>query len=210
MTPPALLLPALLLLLGCSGAAEAPPAASPPQGTFEGTTAGGERVVLSLSEQGGTLEAHGEMAGRRVVLAGPVGWSATGSLASDDGAAVAVRLQQVGRSVALTTPHEVIVLDPGGVASEAPSGAWSGRYEATENGVVLAELHVTHTGSLLSGGGQILGDAVALTARLSGERRARGSLLYADGSQIAFAATRDGEGTISLSGLSAPLELVSR
>jgi hypothetical protein len=210
MMRPAALFPALVLLLGCHGTPESPSAASPPSGTFEGTTAGGEPVVLSLGEQGGTLEAHGELAGRRVVLAGPVAWSVTGSLTGDDGRVVPVRLQQMGRTVTLTTPDEVIALDPGGVAPEAPPGAWTGAYEALADGAVIAELRVTHTGSLLSGGGEVLGDAVALTARVSDEGRARGSLLYPDGSQIAFEATRDAEGTISLSGLSATLELVSR
>jgi hypothetical protein len=210
MRHPSVLFCVLVLVIGCSGAPDRPSAAAPPSGTFEGTTAGGESVVLSLEERGGALEGHGELAGRRVVLAGPVAWSATGFLTSEDGAAVPVRLQQLGRTVTLTTPDEVIVLDPGGVAPAAQPGPWTGRYEASEDGAVIAELRVTHMGSLLSGGGEILGDAVALTARISGEGRARGSLLYADGSQIAFAATRDAEGAIALSGLSAPLELVSR
>src|SRR5512134_866170 len=105
---PSVLFSVLVLLFGCPGAPEGPTAASPPSGTFEGTTAGGERVVLSLEERGGALEAHGELAGRSVVLAGPVAWSATGFLTSEDGGAVPVRLQQLGRTVTLTTPDEVI------------------------------------------------------------------------------------------------------
>lgn len=210
MRPSCALVSVLVLLLGCSGASETPSVPPPPSGTFQGTTAAGEPVVLTFAQQGGALEAHGELAGHNVVLAGPVVWSATGSLAGEDGPVVPVRLQQIGRTVTLTTPDEVIALDAGGVAPEAPAGAWTGAYEAVQNGAVIADLNVTHTGSLLSGGGTVLGDAVALTARVSDDGRARGSLLYADGSQAAFEATRDAKGTIALSGLSAPLELVSR
>ena len=207
-------LPSVLLALLCFTGCDASPSTSsdPPAGTFAGESASGEPVRLSLDERSGTLQAHGEIAGRRLMLAGPVSWIATGAMVSEGGRMVPVRLQQTGPTVTLTTPSEVIVLDRGAAAGAEPAppsdGPWSGVYEASEEEGVIAELRVTQSGDLLSGSGDILGDPVALAGHLADPDRARGRILYRDGSQIAFSAMRNGAGVISFSGLGVPLDLV--
>lgn len=205
----------LLAASACTPALEVAPRHL--DGTFRGTSPSGEPLIVTFAEEDQAFRGTGTVAGRPIVLAGPVVWRGVGALVQGDGGTrpVELSLSADGERLEMVElagpPGEPVRLERGG-ASGAPagsaSGAFTGAYRAERGPGTLARVRLVQSGSLIAGSGAILGEPVGIAGRLVSASRAEGTVLFPDGSEVAFAAERAASGeTLRLTGFGDPMTL---
>lgn len=184
-------------------------------GSFSGTAAGGEAVVLAFSEGDAAFRGEGSIGGAPVVLAGAVGWQGVGSLVHDDGTTelVELTLSADGERVVLERPgQEPLALERGGTPPPAAEGGpFAGTYRAMRERAPLAEVTLVQRGHLLAGFGVVTGDPVGVSGRVAETGVAVGAVTFADGSQARFQAELSADGaSLTVRGFGEPVILRRR
>lgn len=201
-----------VIALGCAPAFVVVPQAA--TGTYSGVTRDGGSIVVTVEQEGQVFRASGSIDGEPIALAGPMSWSAVGSLTRADGSSSLVRVGLSADSQVFTIERPgqpAMVLNRGGTVVAQPPGSLSGSYRAVQEGTLLAEATVVQNGSLISGVGVILGNTAGITGHVTAANRVEGVLTFLDESQIDFEAELSGDGrSITLRGLGAPISLRKR
>lgn len=191
--------PAALGVLSLALAATAcAPTVEPPRlyGTFHGTSAAGEPLVVTFAEEDEAFRGTGTLGGRPVALAGPVVWLGVGSLLRADGSRRQVELRLSADGERLELVEGVVapaVLERGGAPPDAPPpnpspAAFPGSYRAGRGTATLARVRLIQSGSLIAGSGAILGEPVGVGGRALSPSRAEGTVIFPDGSEVPFSA----------------------
>jgi hypothetical protein len=183
-------------------------------GTYGGVTSTGQRIVLTLQQEGRAVRGHGTVGEEPFVIAGPLAWTAVGSLLQANGAAATreLRLSADGEELILTTPDgtEEVLARQGDVATGA-AGPFAGSYEGADAGGALVRAVIAQRGNLLAGAGTLLGQPAGITGRVTSGTVADGILILADGSQARFQAELSADGqSVAVRGLGAPTTLRRR
>jgi hypothetical protein len=201
--------------VGCLGCSMTPQALVPTgSGAYAGVTSAGERIVLNLQQDGRAVRGHGTVGAEPFAVAGPLAWTAVGSLLQANGSAATreLRLSADGEELILTTPggvDEVLVRQ--GDAAAGAAGPFAGSYEGTDAGGALVRAVITQSGSLLAGAGTLFGQPAGITGRVTSGTLADGILILADGSQARFQAELSADGqSVAVRGLGAPTTLRRR
>lgn len=184
-------------------------------GSFSGTTADGEAVVVTFAEEEAAFRGAGTIDGEPIVVAGAVGWRGSGSLVRSDGTAELVELTLSAdgeRVVVEPLGREAFTLERGGAAPPAgASGPFAGSYRAVRDRAPLAEVTLVQRGELLAGFGIVTSDPVGVSGRVTGASTARGVVTFSDGTQVRFEAelAADGESLV-VRGFGEPMTLGRR
>ena len=179
--------------------------------------ADGADVSLNLIESNGSIQGTGRIGDETFVLAATRSVVARGTVLRSDGSAVPVEITQSNSSAGPGVAG--VQISAGGfgrlalnrseeVATPA-TGAFSGRYRAIRDSATIAELNLTQSGNLVTGGASILGDAVSVTGTVTGDDALVGFGLYADGTRVRLSARRIEAGLL-VSGLGGEQRLERR
>lgn len=205
----------VILGSACLGCSMVPQAVVPTgSGTYAGVTSTGQPIVLSIRQDGQAVRGHGTVGGEPVAIAGPLAWTAVGSLLHANGSAATreLRLSPDGEELVLTGPGGVEeVLARQGEAGAAVAGPFTGSYEGADASGALVRAVITQSGGLFAGAGTLLGQPVGITGRVTSGSLAEGILVLADGSQARFEAELSADGqSVAVRGLGAPTTLRRR
>lgn len=180
-------------------------------GTFSGSTSGDKPIIITLEQEDQAFRGQGAINGQPIAIAGPVTWSAVGSLIHADGSLSLVKLSLSPNGEVLTveSPQQpAITLNGGGTPVSQPPGPFSGKYRAVERGTTLATVTVAQSGSLISGVGTVFGETVGISGQTTAPNKTQGVMTFLDESQVSFEAELAADGqSISLLGLGAPIVL---
>lgn len=198
-----------LIVLGCAATFVVEPQTG--SGTFSGITPEGHSIVVTLKQEGQAFKGEGTINGEPIVLAGPLAWSAVGSLTRSDGSFSSVKVSLSADSEVLTIERlgrPAVVLNRGGTPVQLPSGPFSGSYRAVRGGTVLAEATIVQSGPLVSGVGIITGDPAGINGRVTAPNKVAGVITFLDESQVFFEAELSAdERSVSLRGFGPPINL---
>jgi hypothetical protein len=204
-----LILAISIIALGCSTIPIIEPQTV--SGTFSGVTSEGGPVVLTLEQEGQAFKGQGTLNGQPIVIAGPLTWSAIGSLTHADGSLSLVKLSLSADSDMLTleNPEQPsLLLNRGGTPISQPTGPFTGKYQAVEGETVWAAVTLVQSGLLISGFGTVLGEMTGISGRTTAANEVNGIMLFLDESQVRFEAKLSADGqSITLLGLGAPVVL---
>jgi len=178
-------------------------------GEYTGATAAGQPVAMRFEQDGRAISAQGSIGDRPVSGSAILGWRGqflvqqeAGTLRFGD---LSVSPDQ--KSVILGGIGETLVLErtTGAAVAPATSGPFQGRYRSSEPEVWIL---LTQTGEQLAGHGSVGEQPVALVATVSEERKAHGTLLFADQSRADLTAELSADGTqLDVDGLGATVHL---
>lgn len=170
-----------LLLAACSPPVR--PAAPVLTGTFSGLTADGRPIRITFEQRASTVTGHGVLAAEAFELSALTSPQGPLILAFESGGAVRgdITLASDGKTATIHGLGAPVTLQRGGEPVPVADGPFAGLYAAGRP--VAVWLEVRQTGDLLAGTGSLQGRAVAIVARISGPREARGSALFSDGSR---------------------------
>jgi hypothetical protein len=182
-------------------------------GTYRGTAPDGQAVEFTFSEKDRAFQGEGRIGTQPVLIAGAVGWR--GVATSVQGGAqtkLELSLSADGERLAITPDRgsPLLLSRAGGSVVLGAAGPFSGAYRASSNGATLADVTLVQRGDLLTGVGNIEGDAAGITGRVAQPGKASGLVTLLDGSQIRFEAERRADGSLLLRGFGSPIALEKR
>lgn len=182
-------------------------------GTYRGTAPDGQAVEFTFSEKDRAFQGEGRIGTQPVLIAGAVGWR--GVATSVQGGAqtkLELSLSADGEQLALTPDRgtPLLLSRAGGSVVLGAPGPFSGTYRASSKGATLADVTLVQRGELLTGVGNIEGDAAGITGRVPQPAKASGLVTLLDGSQIRFEAELRADRSVLLRGFGSPITLERR
>jgi len=184
------------------------PASPTLSGTFQGTSADGQPMTVTFRQKSNTVTGQGSVGAHSFSLSALAAWHGPMVLAYPDGAIkpAKVTLSPDGTTVTIHEPGKKVILRRGGTPLDVVPGPFAGRYSVVTPNVRLT---LSQGGELLAGTGFLAGRPVAVVGRVTGPKRARGTLLFADESRNGVKASlSDDRQTLTVTGLGAPLHLI--
>jgi len=163
-------------------------------GDYTGVNAAGQPVAMRFEQDGRALSAQGFIAGEPVSGSAILGWS--GRFLVQQGAG-SLRFGDLSVSpdqnwVILGGIGETLLLQRAKLTGVIPAGGpFQGRYRSSDPDVWIL---LTQSGDQLSGHGSVGEQPVALVATVSEERKAHGTLLFADQSRADLSAALSADG----------------
>jgi hypothetical protein len=199
----------LVLAAGCNAFVEPePPSLS---GTFRGTTADGRAVQVTLTQKKNSLTGVGRLADQSFSFAGLPSWQGPLVVNFEEGqnARGSFTLSPDGKTLAILGMGPTFTLTRGGEPESVTAGPFAGHFGVDSPRPLWVKL--TQADNLLAGTGFDDGKPVAFVGKVMEPRKARGTLLFPDKSQVRVTLKlSDNREVLTVSGLGGSLNLLKQ
>jgi hypothetical protein len=199
----------LVLAAGCNSFAEPePPSLS---GTFRGTTADGRAVQVTLAQKKNSLTGMGRFADKSFSFSGLPSWQGPLVVNFEEGQSArgSFTLSPDGKTLAILGMGPTFTLSRGGEPESVMAGPFAGHFGVDSPRPLWVKL--TQADNLLAGTGFDDGKPVAFVGKVMEPRKARGTLLFPDKSQVRVTLRlSENQEVLTVSGLGGSLNLMKQ
>jgi hypothetical protein len=199
----------LVIAAGCNSFVDpGPPSLS---GTFRGTTADGRAVQVTLTQKKNSLTGMGRFADKTFSFAGLPSWQGPLVVNYEEGQSArgSFTLSADGKTLAILGMGPTFTLTRGGEPESVTAGPFAGHFGVDSPRPLWVKL--TQADTLLAGTGFDDGKPVAFVGKVMEPRKARGTLLFPDQSQVRVTLRlSENQEVLTVSGLGGSLNLMKQ